>query len=244
MSLRVKRSNLTLIREIATHLSGARNDIPIKHSHGYHWICACIVSIFCVATILLPTLAVSPPLHAETLEDAWNIALSNDHRLQASRMNVDSGRQSLSAAKSARFPVLSLESGYTILNNAPAARLDEPMAVLDRIPTAEDKSLYYKTTLTLPFYTGGRISTEIDAAITNLNTAVQDEMKTILDLKLDVAEAYISVLRARRLVQVAEANVSSLASYADDVKNFYEQGMVTKMSCSLHRFPSPMPASG
>jgi len=148
--------------------------------------------------------------------------------LQASRMNVDSSRQILSAAKSARFPVLSLESAYTMLNNAPAARLDEPMAVLDRIPTAEDKSLSYKTTVNLPLFTSGRISNGIDAATSALNTSVQDAIKATLDLKLNVAEAYISVLRVERLVQVAETNVSSLASYANDVKNFYEQGVVTK----------------
>jgi outer membrane protein TolC len=102
------------------------------------------------------------------------------------------------------------------------------MAVLDRIPTAEDKSLSYKTSLTLPLFTSGWISRRIDAATSTLNSAVQDERRTSLDLKLQVAEAYISVLRARRLVQVAETNVSSLEAYSRDVKNFYEQGMVTK----------------
>jgi outer membrane protein len=185
-------------------------------------------SIHNVLLIIL-ILPLSPfAAHAETLEDAWKIALSYDHRLQASRMNVESSRQSLSAAESARYPVLSFETGYTILNNPPAAVLDEPMAVLNRIPTAEDKSLSYKTMLTVPLFTSGRISRGIDAATATLNSSVQDEMKTILDLKLQVAEAYTSVLRAQRLVQVAETNVSSLVSYTNDVKNFYDQGVVTK----------------
>jgi outer membrane protein TolC len=102
------------------------------------------------------------------------------------------------------------------------------MAVLDRIPTAEDKSLSYKTTVNLPLFTSGRISKGIDAAISTLNTAVQDEMKSILDLKLHVAEAYISVLRAKRLISVAETNAESLIAYTRDVANFYEQGLVTK----------------
>ena len=179
-------------------------------------------------TIILTLIHSLSAAYAETLEDAWNIALSSDHRLQASRRNVDSSRQSLSAAKSARFPVLSLESGYTILNNAPAAILNEPMAALDRIPTAEDKSLSYKTTVNLPLFTSGRISKGIDAALSALNTSVQDEIKAMLDLKLNVAEAYISVLRAKRLISVAETNAESLIAYTRDVANFYEQGLVTK----------------
>jgi len=188
----------------------------------------CVFSLHNVFIIFLILLTGFPAAHAETLEDAWKIALSYDHRLQASRMNVESSRQSLSAAESSRYPVLSFETGYTVLNNAPAAILDEPMAVLNRIPTGEDKSLSYKTMLTLPLFTSGRISRGIDAATSTLNSAVQDEMKTILDLKLQVAEAYISVLRAQRLVQVAETNVSSLVSYTNDVNNFYDQGVVTK----------------
>lgn len=188
----------------------------------------CVFSLHGVLILLLILLTSLPVAYAETLEDAWSIALSYDHRLQASRRNVDSSRQMVSAAQSTRFPALSFESGYTILNNAPAARLDEPMAVLNRIPTGEDKSLSYKTTVTLPLFTSGRISKGIDAALSSLNTSIQDEMKTILDLKLNVADAYISVLRVKRLVDVAETNVSSLVAYARDVKNFYEQGVVTK----------------
>jgi len=190
-----------------------------------HWR---VFSIQSILTILLILLTGLPSVYAETLEDAWNIALAYDHRLQASRMNVDSSRQSVSAAKAARYPFLSVESGYTVLNNAPAARLDEPMAVLDHIPTAEDQSLSYKTMVTLPLFTSGRISKGIDAALSGLNTAVQDEMKSILDLKLHVAEAYISVLRAKRLISVAETNAESLIAYTRDVANFYEQGLVTK----------------
>ncbi|KPK44170.1 MAG: hypothetical protein AMK74_05620 [Nitrospira bacterium SM23_35] len=188
----------------------------------------CFASLRRVLIFLLVLLPGLPAAYAETLEDAWNIALASDHRLQASRMNVESSKQTLSAAKAARYPALSLESGYTLLNNAPAAVLDEPMAAIDRIPTGEDKSLSYKTTMTLPLFTSGRLSKGIDKAISTLNSVIQDEVKTLLDLKLNVAEAYISVLRAQRLVGVAETNVSSLVSYATDVKNFYEQGMVTK----------------
>lgn len=169
-----------------------------------------------------------PASWSETLEDAWRIALANDHRIRASRMNVESERQGLLAAKSARYPSLTLESGYTVLDNAPAAVFDQPMAAIDRIPTAEDKSLSYKTTVTLPIFTGGRISKGIEAARSTLNVAAHEETKTMLDIKLEVAEAYVAVLRAKRFVDVSETTVSSLTAHTRDVSNLYEQGMVTK----------------
>lgn len=185
-------------------------------------LCICFVPL----TVAVP--GACPQLHAETLEDAWKIAVSVDRKLKASHRNVEASQFTLSAAKSSRLPTLAVESGYTVLNNEPAARLDDPPAAIDRIPTAEDKSFFYKTTLTLPLFTSGRISRSIDAASSGLNSVLQDEIKTVQDLKLQVAEAYIGVLRAGRIVAVAENNVISLTSHARDVANFYEQGMVTR----------------
>ncbi len=192
-----------------------------------------VKQFFCVTKItalyLIFLLSITPsPVFAETLEDAWKIALSVDNRLQASRKNIESNKQTLSAAKAARLPSLNLESGYTILNNAPAALIDSPSFPLKEMPMSEDKSLSYKTTLTFPIFTSGRISNSIDAASSGLNTSIQDERKTVLDVKLNVAEAYVTSLRAKRWVEVAESNVANLSSHAKDVTNLYEQGMVTK----------------
>jgi outer membrane protein len=165
---------------------------------------------------------------AETLEDAWKIALVVDHRLQASRINIEAGKQTLSAAKAERIPSLAVESGYTILNHAPAAAIDDPQFPVKQFPTAEDKSFSYKTTLAVPLFTGGLIRNDINASSSKLGTAIRDEMKTEMEVKLNVADAYVSVLRAKRGVEVAESTVDSLSAHVKDVTNFYEQGTVTK----------------
>jgi outer membrane protein TolC len=189
----------------------------------YFCLCKCTaLFLFLLACIA------SSQVFAETLEDAWQTALSVDNRLQASRKNTEAGKLSLSAARSARLPSLALESGYTILNNAPAALINSPSFPIKEMPVSEDKSLSYKTTISLPLFTSGRISRGIDAASSGLNTAMQDEIKTMLDVKLNVAEAYVAILRVKHMVDVAESNVASLSAHARDVANFYEQGMITK----------------
>jgi outer membrane protein len=172
---------------------------------------------------LLPSAA-----YSETLEDAWKAALGVDNRLQASRKNTESMKQTLEAAQSARLPSLSLESAYTILNESPAAVVNMPNIPLKSLPMSEDKSLSCKTMVTLPVFTSGRISQSIRAASSGMNAAIQEEMKTKLDLKMNVAESYVTVLRTKRWVEVAESNVSSLSSHVKDVTNFYDQGMITK----------------
>ena len=165
---------------------------------------------------------------AETLNDAWNAALTVDHRLLASRKMTESSQFALSAAKSARLPSLSIESAYTILNHAPTAVVDFPNQPVREFPVSEDKSLSYSTMASLPLFTSGRISNSIDAAVAALHAAQHEETKTVLDIKLGVAEAYVASLRARRGIEVAESAESSLAAHAKDVGHFFEQGVVAK----------------
>jgi outer membrane protein TolC len=187
-----------------------------------------IARLFTALSVLLTLFLSSATLPAETLKDAWKTALAVDYRLQASRKTTESSRQTLFAAKAARLPSLSVESGYTILNHAPAAAINDQSSLVKEFPTAEDKSFSYKTTLALPLFTSGRIRNGINTAFSELNTAFQEEVKTELDVKLHVAEAYIAVLRVKQSVVVAESNVANLSAHAGDVANFYEQGLVTK----------------
>ena len=182
-----------------------------------------ILIILCIYYLLpLSTAA------AENLDDAWKSALEADNRLQASHKNTESLNQTLEAAKSSRLPSLSLQSAYTVLNESPSAVVNTPSIPLKSIPMSEDKSLSYKTMVTIPVFTSGRLGQSVEAAASGLNAAVQDEMKTKSDIKINVAEAYVTVLRAKRWVEVAESNVSSLSSHVKDVTNFFDQGMITK----------------
>ena len=182
-----------------------------------------ILTILCILYPLLPSAT-----SAETIEDAWKAAIGSDNRLQASRKNTESLKQTLEARQSERLPSLFLDSAYTVLNEPPSAVVNLPNTPTTSFPTAEDKSLSYKAIASLPVFTSGRISQSIDAASSGLNAAIQDEMKTKLDLKMNVAESYVAVLRTTRWVEVAESNVSSLSSHVKDVTNFYDQGVITK----------------
>jgi len=179
----------------------------------------------------------TPPSYvcAETLNDAWNAAISVDHRLQASRKMTESSQFALSAAKSARLPSLSIESAYTMLNHTPTAVIDIPATPVREMPVSEDKSLSYTTTASLPLFTSGRIGSSIDAAGASLSAAQHEETKTVLDIKLSVAEAYVASLRAGRGIEVAESAVSSLAAHASDVGHFFEEGVVAKTISSPPR---------
>lgn len=183
---------------------------------------------FAILLLLCSFVLLSKYALAETLEDAWKIALSVDNRLISGKKTVDAMEQSLLAVKSSRLPNISIESAYTILNESPAAILSIPNMPSNKITMSEDKSLLYKTFVTVPIYTGGKITNGINVASSIYKASISELKKISLDIKLNVAEAYTNVLRAKHWVEVTESNVKSLTSHVHDVSNLYEQGMITK----------------
>lgn len=164
---------------------------------------------------------------AETLQQAWDIALKEDHSLKAVHETTRSNELQLQAAKAARFPSVSLGAGYTVLDDIPGAEVNFS-GLSTQFPLAERESLSYSATSQLPIYTSGKISQSIKAASASLEASQRFELGKSLDLKLSVAEAYVAVLRSVKSLQLVNSHVESLASHLDDAKNLHQQGMVSK----------------
>jgi outer membrane protein TolC len=176
---------------------------------------------------LLITALLAGNAAAESLQEAWDTALAVSHSLKASRENTAATASLLEAAKSARIPNITLEAGYSVLDNTPEMQADLLGQSL-QLPVAPQNSAAFKTMATLPLYTGGRIGSGIDAASASLDAAKHGEIGDTQSLKLRVADAYVAVMRAGSLLKVAESHVQSLEAHAHDVENFYTQGMVAK----------------
>lgn len=179
------------------------------------------------ALVLLFGCVLPMALEAETLEQAWDIAIKYDHSLQAVRENTQASQYQLEAAKAARLPNVTVGAGYSMMENDPEAKVDFA-GVSTQFPLAERESYSYKAMTVLPIYTGGKISRGIDAATSSLEASKKFEAGKVLDLKLKVAEAYIAVLRLSKALEVANSHVLSLSSHKADVENLYQQGMVSR----------------
>jgi outer membrane protein TolC len=82
--------------------------------------------------------------------------------------------------------------------------------------------------VSVPIYTGGRISSAIDAATATIAARQADAATLSLDVKLAVAERYVAVLRAESALAVASSNVDSLTAHARDVEDMYRSGQVPR----------------
>lgn len=190
----------------------------------------CISARRILGVLLILSLNISLAM-AETLEQAWDVAIATDHSLEAVRSQSLAAEQTLSAAEASRWPNISLTAAYTQLDDVPEVDLGStglPLALSQFGIAGDDDFFAAQTKLNIPLYTSGRISRSIDAASAVLSAARSEERGWIQDIKLGVAEAYVTVLRAEHAVAVAQTNISSLSAHARDVERLHKKGLVPR----------------
>lgn len=168
------------------------------------------------------------PPPRETLHQAWASALAANQLLEAKRWSVSSAQHGLKAAEADRWPNVSLDGSYTVRDHEPAFRFDFPGLPLwtDRFPYAQDESFAFRAKLDLPLYTSGRIQDGIAAADAEVCSSELEVEEAALDLKLQVAQEYVRVLRWQREVELAQSTVRSLESHLRDVQLLFKHEQV------------------
>jgi outer membrane protein TolC len=79
-------------------------------------------------------------------------------------------------------------------------------------PISSAGSANAQAIISLPVFTSGRISHSIEAAEAAALASQYDETTTILNIKLQVAHAFIAIFRAEKALQDAQSHVLSLKS--------------------------------
>jgi outer membrane protein TolC len=165
---------------------------------------------------------------AESLSDAWAMALRSDGTLAAARSDREAAEADQSAALRQRWPALDLNGAYTQFEHAPSLDIATPAGQLQAPIWRHDGYALAGADLSVPIWTSGKISGAIGAAAAGARGANAQEVRSTADLKLAVAESYVAVFRARRALNVAESNVASLKAHADDVQVMYDKQAVAQ----------------
>ncbi len=164
---------------------------------------------------------------AETLEDAWDNAINNNHQIKSAKADTSASEQQLQSAQGQRLPDLNVSSGYTQYSETPAAKT-QIAGQTAQFSTNQAGSVKAQAIASVPIFTSGRISHNIDAAEASLQAVQSNETTSVLNIKMQVAEAYITVLRMESALQVAKSHVDTLGLHMKDVNNLFDQGMVAR----------------
>ena len=180
-------------------------------------------------------IATNYPALGESLEDAWNRALSVDYELESSQLSTEAARRRVCSAKGERWFNAKSSASYVALDNPVAINMDMSLP----LPSGNvDLPMHFDVTqkqmwvagvqMYQPVCTFGRIQSAIDAACSEVSASQKDEQRVGLDIRNRVAKAYIDILRAKKNVEVASASVISLESHRRDVKNLLDHGVVVR----------------
>src|ERR1700677_526698 len=192
------------------------------------------------ATVVAISLCL-PEARGEDLNDAWSQAIGLNAGLQARGLDTSAAGMNLRAARGAWLPTVSLTSLTAFLSQSPQIRVPASLAASGAgagaaaIPSTfpalgPNQSVipFEFANISQPLYQGGRIRNNIAASAAVVRYQKTEEFRTVLDLKLTVAEAYVGVLRARRNLDVSLSNVAQLASFLRDVTNRKNEGRATR----------------
>ena len=177
----------------------------------------------------LLSVAFAAPAQAESLEQAWARALESDRSLVAVRLETEAARLEAAAARGLRYPALRTSGSFLQFADAPAFDFSAAGIPLQLPELVDgDNTVIGSVLMTLPLYTGGRISSAIDAADEGTRAREAMETQAVQQTKLEVVQAYVDVLRAQRALDVAASNVASLEAYVDEVHSMFEREAVPR----------------
>jgi outer membrane protein TolC len=161
----------------------------------------------------------------ESLEDAWSIALAQNHRLAAAGLQEAAASQDVGAAVAERMPSVALRGGYTVRSDEPSFVIRDPLPGLGtfEFPYAERNAASAGAEMRVPLYTSGRIQNLILSAEARHLAAQHDAAQARLDLLLAVGEAYITVIRVERELHVAQDEFKSVEAITSKVTRLVGQ---------------------
>lgn len=160
-----------------------------------------------------------------TLEQALRLAEGHSNTLKSAEADRLSAEKLVSAAIAERFPTLSLAASAKYVNKVPALNINVPGFIQLSRDFGSKDSYQTDLRLSLPIYTGGRISSAVATAGSNRDyraamTAVERD-----HLFLQTRLEYFDLYRSVELQRAAQASLHRAQIVQDDVRASYNAGV-------------------
>ena len=181
-----------------------------------------------LSTLSLSLSMAATSASGETLQDAWQIATAEDLTIEAAELRVTAAESELAAAKGGRWPALLASANTTRFSETPA--FDFSAAGLPgQLPLFSGSSLLMADArFSWPIFTSGMLGNSVRAARFGVSAQRQQAKAHAQDVRLNVAAAYVGVLRANSAMGVADSQVRSLTQHVSDVEDMFNTGAVAK----------------
>ena len=183
-----------------------------------------ILLIFCLVTF-----SFSQERITLTLEETIHLALSQNPYHLAAAERMESARAEVREAVAGFFPSLNAQGLHTLDEKLFELEFPDPLTgQSQRFSVDFTRDYQFSLSLSLPLFTGGRLTSAYKQAKYNLSSTEeavrQSEHLTVFNAKA----AFYGFLLAREFVKVAEEAVEVAEKHFKNVRALYEVGMASK----------------
>jgi outer membrane protein TolC len=160
-----------------------------------------------------------------TLSQTIEAAIDANLRLQQSRDEVNAAQANKNARTTEFLPTLSARYGYIRRDDEVKQALGIQNGQVVDVLTAPEDEYNFVTSFNQPIFTGFALINRYKIASLGLDVAEYLEKITRQDVILDAKNAYYSILRTQKLVDVARDTVRQIAAQKDVAENMHQVGM-------------------
>lgn len=167
-----------------------------------------------------------------TLEKAIEYGLAHNRIFLAAKQEVNAVGQQVRQAKADFFPKVDTNYTFRRMDDQPYATLTglalPSGATSMTVPTAHSTTNHWEIDMTQPLFTGFGLTARYNMAKMDRKIAEYHLDETRLNITRDIHRAFLQILLAEKLVQVAQDNVKSLQIQRRNAEAQYEQGLTAK----------------
>jgi len=173
---------------------------------------------FVIASVMaLSATATAQAPHRWTLRECMEHALS--HNIEVKRMDIETQRQeaALSTARNSRLPDLTASAGQNF-------SFGRGLTSENTYSDTNTSNTSFSLGTSVPLFTGFSIPNTIELGRLNLKAATADLERARNDIRMQVAEAYVQILYATELSEVALRQVSIDSMQVERLREMHANG--------------------
>jgi outer membrane protein len=171
-----------------------------------------------------PLIFAEEPVVRLDLEQTIEAALKANLEFQRSKEEVNAAKANKNARMTEFFPTLNARYVYIRHDQPTTQALGTGQGQVDVLINPEDE-YNFVTSFSQPIFTGFALINQYKIASLGLDAAEYIEKLTRQDVILDAKNAYYSILKAQKLMDVAYDDVKQITAQKEVAENMYQVGM-------------------
>lgn len=184
-------------------------------------------TLSCLAAVFLLLLAevgsAQTPAEALSLKDTVELALKANLGIKRSQEEINAAEAVRHSSMTKFLPTLG--TSYNVIHRNEERTQPSLLGAGRPIVTSPQDQYTFTTSFTQPIFTGFGLINEYKLSDLGLDRTEVASKLTRQDVVLDAKNAYFSVLKNQKLLEVAQQTVTSITSQKEVSENFYKVGL-------------------